>query len=247
MITAEELVLEVDNAEESSNFKLGTVMDLFEIETAKIQFDGEETPSEKQYAYLSSYTPTIGDRVLLGVLGGTYIILGKVNYNVGPDVEEEIDRYLFDLKQVVMKLGLNVTGNSDIDGNANITGNIAVTGEADISGQLTAGGVNSTGDVTAAGKVSGNSISGTNITATGSIKSGSSYMENEKIYSPTVEGNTVRCSKLLHTGLWLSFFNGTQSQKKSVFNLGTSATLEDVRDKVNQLLQALDGYGLINN
>ena len=83
-MTAEDFVLELDDNEEKKSFKLAIVVDLFENETAKIQFDGEEEPSEKQYAYLDSYTPEIEDRVLIGALGGSYVILGKVNYNVIP-------------------------------------------------------------------------------------------------------------------------------------------------------------------
>lgn len=86
MITAEELVFEMDSSKDNKSFKLATVAALFENGTAKIQFDGEETASEKQYAYLESYRPEIGNRVLLGVLGGTYIILGKINYNVSPQI-----------------------------------------------------------------------------------------------------------------------------------------------------------------
>lgn len=85
MMTAEDFVLELDDNEEKKSFKLAIVVGLFENETAKIQFDGEENPSEKQYAYLESYIPKIDDRVLLGVLGGTYIILGKVNFNESPE------------------------------------------------------------------------------------------------------------------------------------------------------------------
>lgn len=67
-----------------SSFKLGTVADLFLNNTAKIQFDGEATPSEKQYAYLDGYVPVIGDRVLLAVTSSSHVILGKIKYNTTP-------------------------------------------------------------------------------------------------------------------------------------------------------------------
>lgn len=66
------------------NFKLGVVTGLFSNGTAKIKFDGEDTASEKQYAYLSGYKPTVNERVLLAIVSGTYVILGTISYNVSP-------------------------------------------------------------------------------------------------------------------------------------------------------------------
>src|SRR5699024_4505151 len=85
MITAEELV-EMTEGKEQSPFRLGTVVELFAIGTAKVRFDGEEVPSEKEYSYLASYSPNIGDRVLLASVAGTYVIMGKRMYK---EVAEE--------------------------------------------------------------------------------------------------------------------------------------------------------------
>ena len=43
-----------------------------------IRFNGETADSAKMYRYLSSYTPAVGDYVLLAVTARTYVILGKV-------------------------------------------------------------------------------------------------------------------------------------------------------------------------
>ena len=242
MITAEELVQETEPQEVESDFKLGTVSDLFENGTAKIQFDGEETPSEKQYAYLSSYTPAKDDRVLLGATGGTYIILGKVNYNVGPDVEEEIDRYLFDVKQVIMRKGLSITGGTDIDGN------LSVTGSTNVNGALTAGGVSSTGDITTSGAVNSNSVDTSSVSA-GSVSAnsatfGSTSIYNDRLDTRYLDASRVRTSTLNHTGTEIAFFGHNLVQQKSVPKLGTSAEWEDGRKKINEILTALHDYGL---
>jgi hypothetical protein len=233
MITAEELVQETEPQEAESDFKLGTVADLFENGTAKIQFDGEETPSEKQYAYLSSYTPAKDDRVLLGAMGGTYIILGKVNYDVSPDVEEEIDRYLFDLKQVIMKKGLSITGNTDVVGNLNVTGG------ADVSGTMSAGSVSSSGDITANGTVDSDSV------VTGSATIGQTTINGDQMSTRYVEATSVSTNRFRHTGTTIGFFGGSMVQQKSVYKLNSTATLADVISKVNQLLTALGDYYLI--
>lgn len=85
IMSAEEMLkFNVQNQSKVKTFKIGTVTDKFANGTAKIKFDGEDTASEKQYSYLARYAPTVGDRVLLAVVSGTYIILDKINYNVSP-------------------------------------------------------------------------------------------------------------------------------------------------------------------
>lgn len=59
-----------------SNFKLGTVSEI--NEKLKIKFDGEDSLSGKGYSYLQSYTPVLGDRVLLIKMSGTYVIVDRV-------------------------------------------------------------------------------------------------------------------------------------------------------------------------
>jgi hypothetical protein len=233
MITAEELVQETEPQEVESDFKLGTVADLFENGTAKILFDGEETPSEKQYAYLSSYTPAKDDRVLLGAMGGTYIILGKVNYDVSPDAEEEIDRYLFDLKQVIMKKGLSITGNADVVGNLN------VTGDADVSGTMSAESVSSRGGITASGSANVDSVKAN------SASIGLTSISGDQMNTRYIDASGVTTNKFRHTGTTIGFFGGSMVQQKSVYKLNSAATLPDVISKVNQLLTALGDYYLI--
>jgi hypothetical protein len=79
-------VLQVTQPVENIVFKLGAVADLFENNTAKIKFDGEETASEKHYAYVDGYVPTVGDRVVLIVVSSSHIILGKISYNTDPTI-----------------------------------------------------------------------------------------------------------------------------------------------------------------
>jgi hypothetical protein len=59
-------------------YRLGKIDPVYSTGRPAIVFDGEATASEKQYPYLSSYTPTANDRVLLLKVSGSYIVLGKV-------------------------------------------------------------------------------------------------------------------------------------------------------------------------
>ena len=40
--------------------------------------DGESTPTTKKYKRLSSYSPAVNDRVLIAEIGGSFVVLGKV-------------------------------------------------------------------------------------------------------------------------------------------------------------------------
>lgn len=117
MITADELV-EMTEQEQQSPFKLGTVVELFDIGTAKIQFDGEEEPSEKEYSYLASYSPNIGDRVLLASVAGTYVIMDKIKYQ---EVAEESGK-LFTLEGNVIKANYNMELKGWIDALNEVSG-----------------------------------------------------------------------------------------------------------------------------
>jgi hypothetical protein len=59
-------------------YRLGKIDSEYSSGRPKIVFDGETTASEKQYPYLSSYTPEADDRVLLARIAGSYIVIGKV-------------------------------------------------------------------------------------------------------------------------------------------------------------------------
>ena len=84
MITADDLVYDIAINDGGSNLvKLATVVDLFENGSAKIQFDGEEEPSKKQYNSLGSFSPSIDDRVLMLGTSGTWVILGSISVNDG--------------------------------------------------------------------------------------------------------------------------------------------------------------------
>lgn len=243
MITSEEFVLELNNINsDKSNFKLGTVIDLFDNQTAQVQFDGEDTPSEKQYAYLESYPPTVFDRVLLAVIGGTYIIMGKVNYNISPPTKEELDRYLFDIKLVTMTKGLNVTGATTLNSGATVTGNIGV------SGNISAVGISATGNIVVSGSLQGASISTSGTLEAGATTVSSLTVDGDCVCDGNQEINGVLYAdnSFLHRGSALSFYNkGSAAAKQNVYKHATTPTVDNLKTKLNELIGALQFYNLI--
>jgi hypothetical protein len=86
MVEAVDLIA-INQSTDEKGLKLATVTELFETGTVKIQFYGEETPSEKEYSYLASYTPAVDDTVLMIPMAETYIVLGRILYGmVIPDI-----------------------------------------------------------------------------------------------------------------------------------------------------------------
>lgn len=83
MVTADEILNLQQGQAQEQDFKLARVVSLFEeTGTAKIQFYGEDVPSEKEYSYLASYKPQAEDIVLVIPFADTYIIAGRILFQV---------------------------------------------------------------------------------------------------------------------------------------------------------------------
>lgn len=246
MITAEEFVLELNenDNEGDKNYKLAKVVELFENETAKIKFDGEDRPSEKQYAYLSSYSPKVDDRILLAAIGGTYIILGKIKFNESPDTEEEIDRYLFDLKVVTILKGMEVSGNVTFNEPVSFNKGISVEGNAGINGNITTMNIVAE-SLTANDKVDGGAADFKSLNITGvSRLRGTAYAHG----ALDVGGTLYSQGDFSHRGVRLGFYSRAPLTRRSVsrYVYGTTGpTLAGLTTKINELISVLQEYGLI--
>lgn len=87
--------------------KMAEVVGLFENGTAKVKFDGEEVPSEKEYGFLRHYIPKVGDKVFMMEFNGSYIIFDAVDYQVPSQ----------------KPINLNyIKGNTTIEGNLTLKG-----------------------------------------------------------------------------------------------------------------------------
>lgn len=57
---------------------LGTVQAVDNTNGLSILLDSETEATTKDYKYLASYVPAVGDRVLIEQISGTYVIIGKI-------------------------------------------------------------------------------------------------------------------------------------------------------------------------
>lgn len=57
---------------------LGTISAVIENAGLRLTIDGEDSPTTKEYRFLDSYIPRVGDRVLVAEVSDSYVVLGRV-------------------------------------------------------------------------------------------------------------------------------------------------------------------------
>ncbi len=59
-----------------------------------LTIDGETSPTTKEYCFLESYSPTVGDRVLIEEISGTYVVIGKITKTAGgSNIADRMTKY----------------------------------------------------------------------------------------------------------------------------------------------------------
>lgn len=81
---------ETKNNIPEDTYKIAIVTSFFENGCPRLTFLGEEQESNKKYSYIYTYIPAIGDNVLLMKTNKTYIILGKIAYDITPDTQDKV-------------------------------------------------------------------------------------------------------------------------------------------------------------
>ena len=119
-------------------FRLGTVTNLFENGTAQVLFDGETEPSQKQYAFLSTYRPAVDDRVFLAAIGGTYVILGAISHEISQDDPTEGNFVTLQVSESAQIKDLTVSGSAQVSESAQIK-DLKVSESAQIKDLLVSG------------------------------------------------------------------------------------------------------------
>lgn len=120
-------------------FRLGTVTNLFENGTAQVLFDGETEPSQKQYAFLSTYRPAVDDRVFLAAIGGTYVILGAISHEISGDNPDEGNFATLQVSESAQIKDLTVSGSATLQ-SLTVNNGAAINGVFSVDGNITLDG-----------------------------------------------------------------------------------------------------------
>ena len=252
-----------EKKETATTDRLATVVDFFESGAAKVRFDGEDKDSEKEYPFMKHCIPTKGDRVYMRAFAESYIIEGVILFETAPQKLDGVDSD-FNVKGKLKASSAEISGNVNASNfNGNVTGNVTgslngnVTGnvKGNVNGNVTGslnGNVtgNVRGDVT--GNVKGNvtgtlygSVQGGSVSAS-SISSQGNISTNNTVSCGTLTTNNINCSNFRTSNYGVGFFGTTPSRKQSIYGLNSNSDLNTVINRLNSLLSALRGYGLIS-
>lgn len=210
---------EIKNTSIESNYSIATVTSLFEDKCPKLTFIGEEVESSKKYSYIYTYIPSIGDNVLLIRANDTYVIIGKIAYNIAPDevgyTNAQIDANIDD----VTKDKIAVSENSTL---------------TEVSKRITANNTTVYYNVdTKIETALKPYLKLTNGTIQLTADTDSSYIRN------------LRSNEFQHVGSKIGFFNKSMTSKTSCSTVSVSADLATLIKAHNALVTALIGYGLV--
>lgn len=210
---------EIKNSKQEENYRIAIVTSLFEDGCPRLTFVGEEQESKKKYSYIYSYIPYVSDTVLLIKANETYVIIGKIAYNISPDeigytnteIDSEIDTITNEkisksesdtLTEVNKRININ---------NSAVYTNVDTKIDTALKSYL---------------KLSNGTIQ---LTADGN----SSYIRN------------LRSNEFQHVGSLLGFFNKSKTTKTTIGTVSSSATLSTLITAHNSLVSALNSYGLV--
>ena len=85
----------------------------------ELRLDGEENSRVKEYKCLESYVPSVGDRVLVIAISGTYLVMGRVVDAPVTTLEADTaDRWA---TARTLSLTGSVTGSASISGASNVS------------------------------------------------------------------------------------------------------------------------------
>jgi hypothetical protein len=160
-------------------------------------------------------------------------VTGSLNGNVTGNVKGNVNG------NVTGSLNGNVTGNVRGNVNGNVTGSLNGNVTGNVRGDVTG---NVKGNVTGTlyGSVQGGSVSASSISSQGNIST------NNTVSCGTLTTNNINCSNFRTSNYGVGFFGTTPSRKQSIYGLNSNSDLNTVINRLNSLLSALRGYGLIS-
>ena len=253
--------------------KMATVVGFFEdSKAAKIQFDGEEKPAEKEYPYLSSYSPKLDDKVFCMEFGDSYIIMGEVNFQTVPfsldnafmenlkPIKDDLKVTKDDLTTAKAKhdtdiQNLSKTLNTKIDETKtdldksisrtnNNVGNLSSSVNSVKSDLSTA--KNDIANVKKLAKdTDTRAVNNSHDISTNQYKISSNANDIKKVDSrvdDVLKRDTFSSLKVTN---YVGFFGASATSKRSVSTASNTSTSAAVGSKLNELISALKGYGLV--
>lgn len=209
-----------------------------------LKFDGAAAASSKRYKCNTFFKFAVGDRVFIMKDSGTYVVICKIG---APATSINVD-YAASANTANSATTANTASSATSANSASSATNVTtyINGKA-ISTIFESNGTtvkNATSASSASTATSASSATNaSNVTSQINGKLITNIFESDGTTAKTATNYTGK-----HTGSSIAFFNGMSRTKSTITRLNTSATLTDVINKLNELLNALGstGYNLIN-
>ena len=212
---------------EAANYSFAVIGEVYEDGVSLI-FPGSEEPSEKHYKANLYCKFKAGQRVYIAKDSGTYIALFPVGKPGSEDVVADTATNAENADALsnsrTIKLTGAVTGSGQFDGSQNLS----------INTNFGSGSVNR---ATTADKWTNKRT--LTITNDGS---GSVSFDGSGNMSLSLTVNEFTTS---HRGSRLGFFNNYGNSRQTVSNLNSTPTVDNLKSKLNELIDALQSYGSI--
>lgn len=249
--------------------KMATVVGFFEdSKAAKIQFDGEEKPAEKEYPYLSSYSPKLDDKVFCMEFGDSYIIMGEVNFQTVPfsldnaftenlkPIKDDLKATKDDLTTAKAKHDTDIQGLTKklTDTKTELSNSISQTNNSVSSLNTSVNSVKSDlstakNDISTVQKLAKDTdtraVNNSHDISTNQFKISSNANDIKKVDSrvdDVLQKDTFSSLKVTN---YVGFFGASATSKRSVSTASNTSTSAAVGSKLNELINALKGYGLV--
>ena len=209
-----------------------------------LKFDGAAAASSKRYKCNTFFKFAVGDRVFIMKDSGTYVVICKIG---DPATSINVD-YAASANTANSATTANTASSATSANSASSATNVTtyINGKA-ISTIFESNGTtvkNATSASSASTATSASSATNaSNVTSQINGKLITNIFESNGTTAKTATNYTGK-----HTGSSIAFFNGTSRTKSTIKRLNTSATLTDVINKLNELLNVLGstGYNLID-
>lgn len=249
--------------------KMATVVGFFEdSKAAKIQFDGEEKPAEKEYPYLSSYSPKLDDKVFCMEFGDSYIIMGEVNFQAEPfsldnaftenlkPIKDDLKATKDDLTTAKAKHDTDIQGLTKklTDTKTELSKSISQTDTNVSNLNNSIKGVDNDlssakNDISTVQKLAKDTetraVNNSHDISTNQYKISSNADAIKKVDRRVDDVLKRDTFDTLRVTNYVGFFGASATSKKGVYTLSNTSDVRSVGNKLNELINALRNYGLV--
>lgn len=249
---------------ESTNYSFAVIGKVYEDGVSLI-FPGSEEPSEKHYKANMYCKFKAGQRVYIAKDSGTYIALFPVGKPGSEPVEADTATNAQNAINAENAINANNAVNAETATNAQNATNATNAENATSSKETEKLKYYRTIELTGAVKGSGSFNGSQNLSISTSFGSGTVNrattadrwtnsrtltLNGDVSGSASFNGSSnisINVDVKSHSGSTLGFFNTSPVSKRGVSNLTSTPTLNNLKDKLNELIDDLQSYGLIGS